>query len=225
MTPSAPAVAPGAPTRPSLFTPVQIVGAVLAIAAFFMHRNATLNHYYFFGGSLDANWFAGMLWLGDWMLIDGPSVDTLSQYAFHLALLMAPFAVVSHFFHGDAIAWFADLMGIWHAGINVAMVWVIARVCRQRGIEPVATAGIAATLGALFLLSPQQASFVGTPHYQILIPAFAIACIGKFATPRAKRWKAASQKNPRWPSHRKLVTAAPQEGARIASDPLQPEDS
>ena len=168
-------------------SPVQWVGLAMVIAGFVIHRNATLNHYYYLGSSLDANWFVGMLWLGDWMMPDGPSVDPYSTYGHHLTLLLAPFSIASHFLRADPISWFADMMGLWHGFINGVFVWVVARAARARALAPLHTAALAAALGAGFLVSPQQASFVATPHYQILIPAFIVASIGAWAV-GARRW-------------------------------------
>ena len=168
-------------------TAPQCVGLALVVVAFYIHRNATLNHFYYLGSSLDANWFAGMLWRGDWMMPGGPSVDTYSAYGYHLTVSLAIFAVLSQFFHGDGVAWFSDLMGAWHAFVNGVFAWVVARASRARGLAPAPTAALMAVLGALFMTSPEQASFVATPHYQILIPGLIVATIAAHAV-GARGW-------------------------------------
>jgi hypothetical protein len=171
---AAPRTAPSGFRLPS---PVQWVGLALVLAGFVIHRNATANHYYFIGSNLDANWFAGMLWRGDWMMPGGPSVDSYSTYGHHFVPFLAPFTVLSHFMYGDAVSWFADMMGLWHGFINGVFAWTVARAARDRGLSPTASAALVAVFGLAFLTSPQQASFVASPHYQILIPAFIVASI------------------------------------------------
>lgn len=159
--------------------PAMLLG-VIAIT-WRLTANFVLNHFYDEGPTFDSWLFAGMLWHGDWRLTQPLALGGWSFLRIHFSPILIIPALVSHVVPVSAITWFAGFQGAIHALLAGALFYVLAYgFALQRPLQllAVAFAALAYAFGGLAMEAAQQ------PHYELLIPGFAILFLAGLALRR-----------------------------------------
>jgi hypothetical protein len=136
-----------------------------------LNANFVLNHFYDEGPTFDSWLFVGMLWHGDWRLTQPLAMGGWSFLRIHFSPILIIPALVSHIVPIGAIAWFAAFQGAIHALLAGALLFVLVHgLGLRRPLELIAAAfaALAYAFSGLAMEAAQQ------PHYELLIPGFAI---------------------------------------------------
>lgn len=168
-----PPPSPGLEIPPVSWWPV----ALIAGLAFLLYYNAVFNHFYRFGASADASWYAGMLWQGDALLRNPLFIDEqrMSYFTVHSMPVLIPFAYLSHFLPLDHIAYLAVVIALLHAVTCAIAAWCLLSVIQRVWPGRYAALAVFLPMALLFSFGAMQAQFGDLPHPEILLSGLLLA--------------------------------------------------
>ncbi|HNY47101.1 MAG TPA: hypothetical protein PKN64_09100, partial [Casimicrobium sp.] len=158
------------------------------------YYNATLNHFFDFGGSTDASWFAGMMWRTNINLPRPLFLGSFQQtyYGAHFSpLLTLPMAISWLLPKVAMVPFYAATIGVFHALTTAVFGWISFSAMRSLNFPFAAKHASALLLTALFGFGAMQASHAGLPHFEIVYVGFLLLFFYLFLQ-RRFRWAAAA---------------------------------